>query len=45
MVITIGALQEVDPLVIHWQTVLSRLRSVLIEVSDAETALVGGYFF
>ena len=29
----------------HQQTALSRSKSVLIEVSDARTASVGGHFF
>ena len=41
----IRALQEVDFLAIHWQTVSSRSKSVLIGVFDAGTASVEGHFF
>lgn len=41
----IRALQKVDPLAIRRQTALSKSKSVLIRVSDARTALVGGYSF
>ena len=41
----IRALQEVDPLAMHWQIALSKLKSVQIEVSDAGTVSVRGYSF
>lgn len=41
----IRALQEVDPLIIYWQTVLSRSKSVLIRVSITRTSSIRDYFF
>ena len=41
----IKGLQEVDPLTMHRQTTLSKLKSVLIDVSNAGIASVGGDSF